>query len=71
MSIIRILGLVTLVVGVVLLGFGLNSSQAVTEKVMEEVVGRYTEHTMWYIVGGIAMIIGGGALAFGRCCKDK
>ncbi len=60
----RVIGLVILVVGIVLLGFGINASQAFTEKVMENVVGRYTEHTMWYIIGGIAMIIGGGALAF-------
>ena len=70
MNITRIFGVIILVIGIVLLGFGINSSQAVTEKVMEGVTGRYTEHTMWYIIGGIAMIVGGGALAFlGRCCK--
>lgn len=72
MSTNRILGLVILVVGVILLGFGLNASQAAAEQVVEAVSGRYTDHTMWYIVGGIAMIVGGGFLAFSnRCgCKD-
>ena len=70
MNITKIFGLILLVIGVVLLGFGINSSQAVTEKVMEGVTGRYTDNTMWYILGGIALIIGGGALAFcNRCCK--
>jgi LPXTG-motif cell wall-anchored protein len=63
----RILGIVILVVGVLLLLFGLNSSQVVTEKVVEGLTGRYTETTMWYLIGGIAMIIGGGSLfIFGR-----
>lgn len=59
----RLLGLVLLAVGIVLLGFGINASQAVTEKVVEGVTGHYTDHTMWYIIGGIAMIVGGGVLA--------
>jgi len=60
----RLLGLVVLAIGIVLLGFGINASQAVTEKVMEGVSGRYTDQTMWYILGGIALIVGGAALAF-------
>lgn len=70
MNIPKIFGLVLFVVGIALLGFGINSSQAVTEKVVEGVTGRYTDNTMWHILGGIALIIGGGALAFcNRCCK--
>jgi len=64
MSMNRLLGLVVLAIGIVLLGFGINASQAVTEKVMEGVSGRYTDQTMWYILGGIALIVGGAALAF-------
>ncbi|MBA3603640.1 MAG: DUF3185 family protein [Parachlamydiaceae bacterium] len=59
---IRTLALIALVVGIILLGFGINSTQAVTEKVVEGVSGRYTDNTMWYILSGVAMIIGGGAL---------
>lgn len=58
----RIFGLVLLAVGVVLLLFGLNSSQAVGEKVMEGITGRFTKETMLYIIGGVALIVGGGAL---------
>lgn len=62
MSISRLLGFVLLAIGVVALLFGINSSQALGEKIVEGVSGRYTEHTMTYIIGGIAMIVGGGLL---------
>src|SRR5580658_6322823 len=58
----RIFGIVILIVGLVVLGFGINSSQAVGEKVVEGLSGRFTSNTMWYIIGGIALIVGGGAL---------
>jgi hypothetical protein len=60
----RIFGIVLLIIGLVTLGFGINSSQAVGEKVIENLSGRFTSNTMWYIIGGIALIVGGGALAF-------
>lgn len=66
----KILGIVILVIGIVVLGFGINSSQAVTEKVVENVTGRYTENTMWYILGGIALMVGGGALILIGRSKD-
>ncbi|MBJ7449712.1 MAG: DUF3185 family protein [Parachlamydiales bacterium] len=67
MSVGRILALVLLIVGVILLVFGINASQSVTENVMESATGRFTDKTMWYIIGGVVMIIFGGAIAvFGR-----
>ena len=60
----RILGIVILLVGLVVLGFGINSSQAVGEKVVESLSGRFTSTTMWYIIGGVALIVSGAALAF-------
>ena len=59
MNVTRLLGAVAVVVGIILLGFGINSSQAFTDQVMENVVGRFTDHTMWYIIGGAALIVGG------------
>jgi len=59
----RILGLVLLVVGVIILLFGLNASESLTDTVNEGVTGRYTDKTMWYIVGGAALSVAGGALA--------
>lgn len=59
----RILGLVLLVVGVILLLFGLNASDSVTDSVKEGLTGRYTDKTMWYIIGGAGLSMGGAALA--------
>ncbi|MBU0726390.1 MAG: DUF3185 family protein [Alphaproteobacteria bacterium] len=63
----RIIGLVLLAVGAVLLVFGQNASEAPVEQLSNALTGRYTENTMWYIIGGvIALVAGGGMLLFGR-----
>ena len=62
MSTARIVGLVILVAGVVLLIFGLSAADAPSEEIIEGVTGRYSDKTTWYIVGGIAGAVGGGAL---------
>jgi hypothetical protein len=59
----RILGVVLLVVGVIVLLFGLNASDSVTDTVKEGFTGRYTDKTMWYIIGGAGLTVAGGALA--------
>jgi hypothetical protein len=67
MSAARLVGLVLLIVGVILLVFGINATHSVGERAVETVTGKYTSNTMWYIVGGIASIIaGGGMIFFGR-----
>lgn len=63
-AVMRAVGIAILVVGIVILGFGLNSALTITEKVVEGVSGRYTSNTMWYIIGGIALIVLGGASAY-------
>lgn len=60
----RILGIVLLVVGLLLVGFGLNASDSVADSVSEGFTGRFTDKTMWYLIGGAALAIGGLALAF-------
>jgi choline-glycine betaine transporter len=63
----QILGAVILVVGIVLLVFAMQASDAPMEKLTEAVTGRYTERTMWYWILGVAGIVGGGLLLlFGR-----
>ena len=60
----RIIGLVLLVLGLVLFVFGLNATHSVADSVKEGFTGKYTDSTMWYLMGGIALVIVGGAVAF-------
>jgi len=63
MSSQRILGVVLLAVGIGLLIFGLNATDSVGEKVTEGLTGKYTDKTTWYIIGGVALALAGGAMA--------
>jgi hypothetical protein len=63
MSSQRVLGIVLLVVGVILFAMGLNATDSVTESVSEGLTGKYTDKTTWYLVGGVAMALVGGAMA--------
>jgi hypothetical protein len=60
---IRILGVVLLAVGLMLLAFGLNATDSVADTVSEGFTGRFTDKTMWFLIGGGALAIGGGAMA--------
>lgn len=63
----RLIGLAVLAVGIVLLGFGLNATDAPVDQISETFTGRYTDRTMWYLVGGGAGVVVGGLLAlFGK-----
>ena len=56
----RIVGLVALVIGVVLLIFAYQSSTAPLDQISSALTGRYTNQTMWYLVGGIVLALTGG-----------
>ncbi len=63
----KILGIVLVVAGAILLYFGINATESVGEQVVEGVTGRYTDNTMWYLIGGgVAAAAGIGLLLFGR-----
>lgn len=66
MGLKRILGLAILVAGVILLLFGINSTHSINEKLVGAVQGRYSDSTIWYLIGGVAGIIIGAGLAFRR-----
>ncbi len=63
MSIQRVFGIALLAAGIILLIIGMNSSHSVADQVSNTFTGRFTDHTQWYIVGGIVAAIAGGALA--------
>ena len=58
----KILGLVLLVVGVVLLYFGAQATDAPLEQAREALTGDYSDRTMLYLICGGAAAIGGLAL---------
>jgi hypothetical protein len=67
MNAMRIVGIVVLVVGVVLLFFGMQQAESPADQITEAFTGRFTQGTMWYLIAGIAAIVGGGLMAlFGR-----
>jgi hypothetical protein len=63
MAIGRIIGLVVLVVGAALLIIGFNATDSLVERASETFTGRYSNQTTWYLIGGAAALVGGGALA--------
>ncbi len=55
----RIIGIVLIVVGAIVLYFGYNASQSITEQLSETLTGRFTDETMLYfIVGAILVVVG-------------
>ena len=50
----KLVGIVLLVVGVGLLYFGYQSTQSLGNQLSETVTGRFTDQTMWYLIGGAA-----------------
>ena len=63
MNPIRIGGVVLLVVGVVMLIYGVNASHSLADKLNYTWSGRLTERTTWYIIVGIACGLGGLLMA--------
>ncbi|MFO7704063.1 MAG: DUF3185 family protein [Halopseudomonas sp.] len=60
------LGIVLLVVGVLLLLFGFQSSQSLGDQVTETFTGRFTDGTMFMIIGGAAALAAGAFMTFVR-----
>ena len=58
----RTLGTIAILVGVVLVVLGIMSTKKIGEKIMGEMTGHYTNKTVWFIVGGVALIGGGFGL---------
>jgi len=62
----KLLGIILLVVGVILLIFGWNASQSLGDQITETITGRFTDETMWFIIGGAVAVVVGAFLALGR-----
>lgn len=60
----KLVGIVLLVVGIALLYFGYQSTQSVGGQITESLTGRFTDETMWYLIGGAAAAVAGAFLTF-------
>lgn len=63
MSSNQIVGLLLVAVGLFLLVFGFNASQAPLDQVSEALTGKFRDSTMLYLLGGMVAVVIGGALA--------
>jgi drug/metabolite transporter (DMT)-like permease len=63
MSSNQIIGILLVAVGIFLLVFGYNASQAPLDQLSEAFTGKYRDSTMVYLVGGLISLAAGGALA--------
>jgi len=59
----KLIGIILLVLGAVLIYFGLNATESPTEEIAEAVTGRYTDKTMYYLIGGAVSAVLGLVLA--------
>ncbi len=63
----RLIGIVLLVLGLLLLFFGFQSSEGLDDQVSEALTGEFTDSTMWfYILGTISSVAGAALLLFGK-----
>lgn len=62
----KLLGIILLVVGVILLIFGWNASQSLGDQITETITGRFTDETMWFIIGGAVAVVVGAFLTLGK-----
>jgi drug/metabolite transporter (DMT)-like permease len=62
MNLNQLLGAAGLAVGVILLFFAYQASNAPVDQISNALTGRYTDQTMWYLVFGVVAAVGGGLL---------
>ena len=58
----RISGIVLLVAGAALFIVGMNASHSAADRWSDFFTGHFTDATVWYIVGGIALAAAGALL---------
>lgn len=62
----RVVGVVFIILGVILVIVGMNASESMVDQASEVFRGRFTDSTMWYLIGGIAVgLLGIGLTIFG------
>lgn len=55
----KLIGLICIVAGAILLYFGWQSSQSIGDQLTESLTGRFTDGTLFFIIGGaVAVVVG-------------
>jgi hypothetical protein len=63
----QMVGVIALVLGATLLGYAYQSSHAALQQISGSLAGHVSNQTLWYLLGGTGITLGGGLLAiFGR-----
>jgi hypothetical protein len=55
----KLIGIGLLVLGAILLYFGFNATQSVGEEMSEAFTGKYSDETMFYLIGGGVAAVAG------------
>lgn len=55
----KIIGIALLVLGAILLYFGINATESPMEEVGETLTGKYSDDTMMYLIGGGVAAVAG------------
>jgi hypothetical protein len=63
MPMLRILGIGVAAAGIVFLILGVMATDTFGEGFMKSFTGHYSDQTVWFIAGGVAGIVIGGAMA--------
>ncbi len=63
MQLQRIIGIVVLAVGVVLLIYGVRAADSFGSQFHKFFTGSPTDRAIWLTLGGVALIVAGGAVA--------
>jgi len=71
MSINRIIGILLLGAGAVLILVGIVESRSLADSVSRTFLGRFTQSTTWYLLGGIASAVVGLLLTLGRLGRAR
>lgn len=54
-----VIGLFLLIGGILAFGYGLNASNSLVEQISTTFLGRFSEATTWYMIGGLAAAVVG------------
>lgn len=55
----KLIGIILLVAGAILIFFGFNATDTPLEELSEAVTGRYSDKTMYYLIGGgVSAVLG-------------